>query len=159
MRVRLISALPALALAIAPLAALAEAQDPAELLATFERDARQVEASFKSFSSERGAHFFKDNYGGEWSCSSCHTSDPTQPGKHAKTGKTIAPLAPAANPVRLTSAAKVEKWFTRNCNDVLGRACTQQEKGDVLKRLAWHASSERRRSTTTLTSSRRWPDW
>ena len=30
--------------------------------------------------------------------------------------------------------AKVEKWFARNCNDVLGRACTPVEKGDVL---AW----------------------
>jgi hypothetical protein len=26
----------------------------------------------------------------------------------------------------------VEKWFKRNCNDVVGRACTAQEKGDVL---------------------------
>ena len=41
-------------------------------------------------------------------------------------------MAPAANPQRFSDAAKVEKWFKRNCNDVLGRACTAQEKGDVL---------------------------
>ena len=52
--------------------------------------------------------------------------------KYAKTGKAIAPLAPAANAERFTDAAKVEKWFRRNCNDVLGRACTPSEKADVL---------------------------
>jgi hypothetical protein len=26
----------------------------------------------------------------------------------------------------------VEKWFTRTCQDVLGRACTAQEKGDFI---------------------------
>jgi hypothetical protein len=26
----------------------------------------------------------------------------------------------------------VGKWFGRNCRDVLGRACTAQEQGDVL---------------------------
>ena len=31
--------------------------------------------------------------------------------------------------------AKVEKWFKRNCNDVLGRVCTPLEKGDVLSYL------------------------
>jgi hypothetical protein len=53
-------------------------------------------------------------------------------GRHAKTGKPIAPLAPAANTERFTDAAKSEKWFRRNCNDVVGRPCTTQEKGDVL---------------------------
>jgi hypothetical protein len=49
-----------------------------------------------------------------------------------KTGKAIAPLAPAANAERFTDAGKAEKWFRRNCNDVLGRACTASEKADVL---------------------------
>jgi hypothetical protein len=61
-------------------------------------------------------------------------ADPREAGRHAATGKGIEPLAPAANPTRFTSPARVEKWFGRNCNDVLGRACTAQEKGDVL---AW----------------------
>lgn len=53
-------------------------------------------------------------------------------GKHSVTGKPIDPLAPAANPERFTNPAKVEKWFKRNCKDVLKRECTPQEKGDVL---------------------------
>ena len=49
-----------------------------------------------------------------------------------ETGKPIAPLAPLANGERFTDLAFADKWFRRNCNDVLGRACTAQEKGDVL---------------------------
>ncbi|MEP7329918.1 MAG: DUF1924 domain-containing protein, partial [Betaproteobacteria bacterium] len=75
---------------------------------------------------------FQTAHGGEWSCASCHTANPLAPGKHAKTGKAIAALAPAANPERFTSLATAEKWFKRNCNDVIGRECTAQEKGDVL---------------------------
>ena len=59
---------------------------------------------------------------------------PTQAGKHASTGKPIGPLAPAFNAERFTDAAKTEKWFRRNCNDVIGRECTAGEKADVL---AW----------------------
>ncbi len=85
----------------------------------------------------RGRQFFTSTHGHEWSCARCHTDRPTQPGRHANTGKTIQPLAPAANPVRFTDAAKTEKWFRRNCNDVLGRECTADEKADVR---AWLAS-------------------
>ena len=88
-----------------------------------------------AFSAQRGERFFKATHGNDWSCASCHTENPLAPGKHAKTGKPIAPLAPAANPKRFTDAAAVEKWFRRNCNDVLGRACTAQEKGDVTQYL------------------------
>jgi aspartokinase-like uncharacterized kinase len=42
-------------------------------------------------------------------------------------------LAPAANPERLTSATKVEKWLRRNCNDVMGRECSAAEKADILQ--------------------------
>jgi hypothetical protein len=59
---------------------------------------------------------------------------PTQAGKHASTGKPIGALAPAFNPERFTDPAKVEKWFRRNCNDVMARECTPAEKADVL---AW----------------------
>jgi mono/diheme cytochrome c family protein len=88
-----------------------------------------------AFSAQRGERFFKATHGSDWSCASCHTENPLAPGRHAKTGKPIAPLAPAANPKRFTDAASVEKWFRRNCNDVLGRACTAQEKGDVTQYL------------------------
>lgn len=67
------------------------------------------------------------------SCTTCHTMDPTKPGQ-ARTGKAIEPMAPSANPARFTEIAKVEKWFGRNCNSVLGRDCTAAEKADVI---AW----------------------
>jgi mono/diheme cytochrome c family protein len=79
---------------------------------------------------ERGKRFFSATHGGDWSCATCHTKDPLAQGRHAVTGKDIAPLAPAANPKRFTDPAKVEKWFGRNCKDVLHRACTPREKGD-----------------------------
>jgi mono/diheme cytochrome c family protein len=110
------------------------AEAPADLLGQFARAARASEGAFKDFSAQRGEQFFKSRHGSDWSCASCHTDNPVAGGKHAQTGKRIEPLAPAANAVRFTNAAKAEKWFRRNCNDVLGRECTAQEKGDVL---AW----------------------
>jgi uncharacterized protein DUF1924 len=107
---------------------------PAELQKRFEAEARGT-PGFSGFSPQRGERFFKSAHGGDWSCASCHTDNPLAAGRHAKTGKAIAPLAPAANPERFTDGAAVDKWFRRNCNDVLGRACTAQEKGDVLQYL------------------------
>lgn len=80
----------------------------------------------------RGQTFFNAKHGGEWSCASCHGQPPTQEGKHASTGKPIAPLAPAFNPKAFTDTAKVDKWFRRNCKDVLTRECSAGEKADVL---------------------------
>jgi len=80
----------------------------------------------------RGQEFFTAKHGKEWSCSTCHTAKPTVDGKHATTGKVIGPMAPAANAQRFTDAAKTEKWFRRNCNDVVGRECTAAEKADVI---------------------------
>ena len=65
-------------------------------------------------------------------CATCHSEDLRRLGKHAVTGKVIEPLAPSANPKRLTDIEKIEKWLTRNCKWVMGRECTPQEKGDVL---------------------------
>lgn len=65
-------------------------------------------------------------------CSQCHTEDLRKSGKHAVTGKVIEPLAPSANPKRLTDPEHIEKWFSRNCKWTLGRECTPQEKGDFL---------------------------
>jgi Domain of unknown function (DUF1924) len=81
---------------------------------------------------DRGQAFFTAKHGKEWSCSSCHGQPPTAKGKHASTGKVIEPLAPAANPAAFTDAAKVDKWFRRNCKDVLARECSAAEKADVL---------------------------
>lgn len=48
------------------------------------------------------------------------------------TNKAIDPLAPRINPERFSNSSKTEKWFRRNCKDVLGRECTLAEKADVL---------------------------
>lgn len=87
-----------------------------------------------SGNSQRGQAFFSRTHGREWSCASCHGQLPTRDGEHASTGKRIAPLAPVANPKAFTDAARVDKWFRRNCRDVLDRECTPTEKADVL---AW----------------------
>lgn len=83
---------------------------------------------------ERGRIFFNTRHGGEWSCASCHGATPVRGGKHAATGKVLDPLAPAANPRAFTEQARVDKWFRRNCRDVLERECTPGEKADVM---AW----------------------
>jgi cytochrome c peroxidase len=88
----------------------------------------------------QGQQFFNAKHGREWSCASCHNAQPTGEGKHANTGKSISALAPAFNPERFTDPAKSEKWFRRNCNDVLARECTPAEKADVL---AWLMSLKR----------------
>ncbi|MGY4830792.1 DUF1924 domain-containing protein [Sphaerotilaceae bacterium SBD11-9] len=80
----------------------------------------------------RGQAFFNNKHGRDWSCASCHGMPPTGAGKHASTGKAIDPLAPAVNPKAFTDSARVEKWFRRNCKDVLARECSPVEKADVL---------------------------
>lgn len=106
----------------------AGATTPAEMLALYSTQAGAP------VSAERGRELFTARHGREWSCSSCHGALPVQPGRHAATGKPIGALASAANPERLTDPVKVEKWFRRNCNDVLGRECSVAEKADVV---AW----------------------
>lgn len=65
-------------------------------------------------------------------CSTCHTDDPRKKGL-SKANKVIEPLAPSVNPERFTDPAKVEKWFTRNCKEVLDRLCTSQEKNNFIQ--------------------------
>jgi len=66
------------------------------------------------------------------SCASCHHSDLSRTGEHIRTAKLIEPMAPSVNPERLSDPAKIEKWFSRNCEWTLGRDCTPQEKADFL---------------------------
>jgi hypothetical protein len=93
--------------------------------------AKQENAAFVDFSAARGEAFYQAKSVGV-SCASCHGDSPKAHGKHATTSKDILPMAPAANAERFTDAAKVEKWFKRNCSDVLKRACTANEKGDFI---------------------------
>ena len=108
------------------------AEQPQDFLTTFAAQAKLDNAGFTGFDASRGEQFFKSRHGADWSCSTCHTENPTAMGQHTVTKKDIKPMAPAANPKRFTDTAKVEKWFKRNCKDVLKRECTAQEKGDVL---------------------------
>ena len=121
------------AAAVLALAACAFAL-PAHALNATEQAASYAAQSGQTPQAARGQEFFTAKHGHEWSCASCHTAKPTVDGKHASTGKAIRPLAPAANPERFTDAAKTEKWFRRNCNDVVGRECSASEKADVI---AW----------------------
>jgi hypothetical protein len=65
-------------------------------------------------------------------CGLCHTDNLRQSGQHSRTGKVIKPMAPSANPKRLTKVKKIKKWLLRNCKWTLGRECTAQEKGNIL---------------------------
>lgn len=116
------------ALALAQANAFAAGETtPAKLL----EDLKVEAGAGTPLSADRGRQLFLQK-GSDWSCSTCHTADPRSEGRHTVTGKAISPLAPAANPQRFTDRAKVDKWFRRNCRDVLGRECTAREKGDVL---------------------------
>ncbi|MBL8446705.1 MAG: DUF1924 domain-containing protein [Zoogloeaceae bacterium] len=97
--------------------------------------ARAMGMSVSAFSAARGEALYRQEngnaQGGAIGCFSCHTKDPRQPGR-TRAGKTIEPMASAVTPTRFTDPAKTEKWFSRNCQDVLGRACTPEEKGDFV---------------------------
>ena len=99
--------------------------NPQELLKGYEDQAAKA-------SPTRGEQFFNTKHGKEWSCASCHENPPNHATKHIVTGKVIKPLTPNSNPERFVDQAKAEKWFKRNCIDVLARECTAQEKADVL---------------------------
>ena len=101
------------------------ATTPQELLKSYEAQSSKASTS-------RGEQFFNSKHGKEWSCASCHENPPNRDSKHIITGKVIKPLAPNVNADQFVDQAKVEKWFKRNCNDVVGRECTAQEKADVL---------------------------
>lgn len=115
------------------LAAVGAAQQ--KVLNQYAAEAKAAEASFTGFSADRGKALFL----AQWttgkpdttSCSQCHTKDPTQIG-HTRAGKEIKPMALSQTPDRFSDIEKTEKWFGRNCDSVIGRACTPKEKGDFI---------------------------
>lgn len=127
-----LAALATLATAALLASGSVQALTAAEYQSSLAAAAKAAEPGFAGFSAQRGAAFYRATHGGDWSCATCHTEQPTQPGSHAVTQKVVKPLAPAANPERFTRADKIEKWFKRNCNDVLKRACTPLEQGDFI---------------------------
>ena len=122
-----------LAATLAP--AAARSVTPEDLMRGYAQQARREVVTYAGPSATAGRHFFTTKQGGDWSCSDCHTANPAASGRHTVTGKTIAPLAPAANAQRFRDAARAEKWFKRNCKDVLKRECSAAEKADVMSYL------------------------
>lgn len=108
------------------------AEQPQDFLTEYSAQAKRENPQFTGFDAGRGKVFFTMRHGGEWMCASCHTENPANEGKHIVTGKIIKPMSPAVNHLRFTETPKVEKWFKRNCKDVLSRECSAQEKGDFL---------------------------
>ena len=98
--------------------------------------ARYATAGAGPFDTHRGAAFWQTMRPGpdgkSRSCGDCHGDELTRSGRHVRTRKPIEPIAPSANPKRLTDTAEIEKWFRRNCDWTVGRECTAQEKGDLL---------------------------
>jgi cytochrome c peroxidase len=110
------------------------AETPDALLRRYHAEAKQAEPAFVNFSAERGRQlYFQKGKGSksDSSCATCHSMDPKQKGR-TRANKDIEALAPVAHAQRFTDPAKVEKWFARNCDDVLARPCTAVEKGDFI---------------------------
>jgi hypothetical protein len=106
------------------------------ILAGYAAEATAADPGFAGFSAERGrALYLGPHQGGSGeanACAACHTPDPRRQGQHVKTGRAIEPMAVSANPGRFTDARDVAKRFSRDCKNVLGRACTAAEKGDFI---------------------------
>ena len=126
------------AFAAVVLAAPAQAGPREDILQGYATAAKAADPGFKGFDAARGKALYEQQNTASAdapSCSTCHTASPLKAGK-TRAGKAIDPMAVSATPDRFTDAAKVEKWFGRNCNTVLGRECTALEKGDFITYLS-----------------------
>ena len=114
--------------------AAAGAATPRQLMDAYAAEAARQTPGYQP-SGERGATLYSRRFAVSEkmpACVACHTETPMQAGRHAVTGKAIKPLAPRAEAARFTDAAKTEKWFRRNCSEVVGRECTAAEKADFI---------------------------
>jgi hypothetical protein len=97
--------------------------------------AKAANAAASGFSADRGKALHTQNFASGKAntpaCTSCHGKDTRAAGR-TLVGKQIDPMALSVSPSRYTDPVKVEKWFKRNCTEVLGRECSAQEKGDWL---------------------------
>jgi hypothetical protein len=150
------AAVLALSLCAAPLLA----DTPEQVLERYAELAKQEDPAFAGFSAEHGHELYLQKrvlpVVGAINCASCHMPDPRDEivahrskvlcrqchvindsehphPKDAKLRK-ILPLAPSANPKRLTNFEHVEEFLKPNCEMVIGRECITQEKGDII---AW----------------------
>lgn len=111
------------------------AETPGSLVFGYAAEAAKATPGFAP-SAKRGQSFFTKEWGVSQkmpNCTVCHGKNLKVDGKHVITDKRIDPFSPAANQERFTSSAKVEKWFKRNCNEVVGRECTAAEKADFIQ--------------------------
>jgi len=112
---------------------------PAQAITLDELYKRYDPQGESAFDAERGKQFWHKKHtakdGSIRQCTTCHGDDLTKPGEHVKTKKVIDPLAPSANAKRFTKMKKIKKWFKRNCKWTVGRECSNQEKGDLIKYL------------------------
>ncbi|MBP8168630.1 MAG: DUF1924 domain-containing protein [Azonexus sp.] len=125
-------ALPALCLLLASFTSHAET--PQQIRQIYAAEASAQQAGFTP-AAKRGEALFRQRFSNNDkmpTCTSCHTDSPLNAGQHAITGKSVKPLAVSANAERFSDSAKVEKWFGRNCKEVVGRACTPAEKADFV---------------------------
>ena len=73
------------------------AEQTQDIILSYALQAKQDNTAFLSFDSLRGEQFFKTKHnGGDWSCSTCHTENPTATGLHTVTKKEIEPMAPVS---------------------------------------------------------------
>ena len=111
------------------------AETPASLVSGYAAEAAKTMPGFTP-SAQRGQSFLTKDWGVSQkmaNCTVCHGKNLNADGKHVVTEKRIAPFSTAANPERFTSLSKVEKWFKRNCTEVVGRECTAAEKADFIQ--------------------------
>lgn len=125
--------LAALILPLSSVAAISATRD--EILGQYAATAKTASPAFSGFSAARGEKLHVTKFAGGKpdtpACTSCHADSPRSPGR-TSAGKVIEAVAVSVTPARYTDPAKVEKWFKRNCTEVLGRECTAIEKGDWL---------------------------
>lgn len=116
----------------------AGAETPRQVMDGYAAEAATLQPGFKPLAS-RGKTFYAQRFAVSEkmpACLACHTDNPAQAGQHAVTRKDIKPLASSANAERFTDPAKVEKWFRRNCKEVVGRECSAGEKADFIAYLS-----------------------
>ena len=106
-----------------------------DTLGQYATAAKAASPAFSGFSAKRGETLHLSKFTGGKpatpSCTTCHGDSPRSAGR-TPSGKSIEPVAVSVSPARYTDPAKVEKWFRRNCTEVLGCECTPLEKGDWL---------------------------
>jgi len=121
--------------ALASLNATADIATAQKLADKYAVIAKNIDPAFAGPSADDGKAFFNRELlikGKPTACASCHTSNPANQGKHIVTGKPIRPLAPAVNEKRFADIDKVEKNFTKHCNDITGRDCSAKEKTNFI---------------------------